>query len=55
MMTSSTVGRRSGEPGRVIRPTIFHHSAGALVLVDGRCLIVRRAGTTEWVLPTSTC
>jgi len=31
--------------------TIEHHSAGALVLVDGRMLVVRRSDREEWVFP----
>lgn len=36
---------------RSIRPTIFHESAGAVVLDDGRCLVIRRGDTGQWVLP----
>jgi 8-oxo-dGTP diphosphatase len=36
-------------PGR--RPQYFHDSAGAVVLVDGKCLVIRRADRDEWVLP----
>jgi ADP-ribose pyrophosphatase YjhB (NUDIX family) len=28
---------------------IFHHSAGAVVIDDGRCLLIRRG--TEWAFP----
>ena len=31
--------------------TIFHESAGAVVLVDGRCLVLRRTATDEWIIP----
>lgn len=39
-------------PDRPQRPAqIFHQSAGAVVLIDGRCLVLRRAGTDEWIFP----
>jgi len=28
-----------------------HHSAGAVIVVDGRVLVLRRADRDEWVLP----
>jgi 8-oxo-dGTP pyrophosphatase MutT (NUDIX family) len=35
------------------RPTVrvFHQSAGAVVLVTDRCLVLRRTGTDEWIFP----
>jgi diadenosine hexaphosphate hydrolase (ATP-forming) len=30
---------------------VFHHSAGAVILIDGRCLALRRAGSDEWIFP----
>ena len=31
--------------------TFFHQSAGAVVLSDDRCLVIRRADRDEWILP----
>lgn len=36
---------------RPLRPTYFHQSAGAVVLLDNRCLAVKRADRDEWVFP----
>lgn len=33
------------------RPSVFHHSAGAVVVADGRCLLLQRADNGEWVFP----
>ena len=33
------------------RPAVFHHSAGAVVVCDGRCLALRRADNGDWVFP----
>lgn len=41
----------SGSAGRQARPIIFHESAGAVVMVIGRCLVLRRADRDEWVFP----
>lgn len=42
--------RRLGSGGRA-RPTIFHQSAGAVVMIDRRCLVLRRADRDEWIFP----
>jgi 8-oxo-dGTP pyrophosphatase MutT (NUDIX family) len=42
--------RRSGSDDRG-RPIIFHQSAGAVVMIDGRCLVLRRADRDEWIFP----
>jgi diadenosine hexaphosphate hydrolase (ATP-forming) len=39
----------SGESPR--RPTYFHQSAGAVVMIAGRCLVIRHRDRGEWVLP----
>lgn len=36
---------------RQMRPTYFHQSAGAVVMILGRCLALRRADRDEWVFP----
>jgi 8-oxo-dGTP pyrophosphatase MutT (NUDIX family) len=33
------------------RPIYFHQSAGAVVIIVGRCLALRRADRDEWVFP----
>jgi glycogen(starch) synthase len=33
------------------RPIIFHQSAGAVVMIDRRCLVLRRADRDEWIFP----
>jgi 8-oxo-dGTP pyrophosphatase MutT (NUDIX family) len=40
----------SGAKSRA-RPIVFHQSAGAVVMSDGRCLALRRADRKEWVFP----
>jgi 8-oxo-dGTP pyrophosphatase MutT (NUDIX family) len=32
-------------------PIVFHQSAGAVVMIDARCLILRRADRAEWIFP----
>ncbi len=44
-MTTDAGARRGREP------KVFHHSAGAVVIVDGRCLAIRLVARPEWVLP----
>lgn len=34
-----------------MRPIYFHQSAGAVVMMDGRCLALHRADPAEWVFP----
>jgi len=34
-----------------LRRRFFHQSAGAIVMVGTRCLVLRRASRNEWVLP----
>ena len=41
--------RGSGDARRVRPVAIFHESAGAVVMIGGRCLALRRGG--EWVFP----
>jgi 8-oxo-dGTP pyrophosphatase MutT (NUDIX family) len=38
-------------PRRPRRPIYFHQSAGAVVMIIGRCLVLRRADRDEWVFP----
>lgn len=48
------MGTRPGEedPRPPPRQTkFFHESAGALIVRDGRCLILRRSDRHEWVMP----
>ena len=33
------------------RPQVFHQSAGAVVVGTDGCLVLRRAGTDEWIFP----
>jgi len=33
------------------RKVILHHSAGAVVMIAGRCLVIRRRDRPEWVFP----
>ncbi len=40
---------RAGPPGP--RAQVFHQSAGAVVLAEGRCLVLHLAGSDEWVFP----
>ncbi len=43
-------GNRASDAGRRVRPVeIFHESAGAVVMIGGRCLALRRGD--EWVFP----
>jgi 8-oxo-dGTP pyrophosphatase MutT (NUDIX family) len=34
-----------------VRPIVFHQSAGAIVMIGGRCLVLRRADRDEWIFP----
>jgi 8-oxo-dGTP pyrophosphatase MutT (NUDIX family) len=43
-MSSANVPRRT-------HPIYFHESAGAVVMIDGRCLVLRRADRGQWVFP----
>jgi hypothetical protein len=42
---------RSRSVDRHMPPEYFHHSAGAVVMVTGRCVALRRADRDEWVFP----
>jgi 8-oxo-dGTP pyrophosphatase MutT (NUDIX family) len=42
---------RSRSVDRHTPPEYFHHSAGAVVMVAGRCVALRRADRDEWVFP----
>jgi 8-oxo-dGTP pyrophosphatase MutT (NUDIX family) len=33
------------------KPLYFHESAGALIVEEGRCLVLRRDDREEWVMP----
>lgn len=42
---------RSGPNRPRVRPIVFHQSAGAIVMIDGLCLAMRRADRDEWIFP----
>lgn len=37
--------------GSRVDPIVFHQSAGAVVMIEDRCLALRRSGRDEWVFP----
>ena len=41
----------TGAPAGRARPVYFHQGAGAVVVMEGRCLAIRRADRNEWVFP----
>ena len=48
--SNETAGSRTGRDAAGVRPiTIFHESAGAVVMIGDHCLVLRRGD--EWVFP----